>query len=140
VVATHIRLRPRVADPDPHYDDVTATVAAFLVERRQRALDAGVTSERIILDAGLDLGKTAAQSLQLLRDSAELASLGPLLLSASNKTFLGAMFDLDVLDRREASLAAAALGVTAGCRVLRVHDVQGTVRVRDALERVMEMA
>jgi dihydropteroate synthase len=50
------------------------------------------------------------------------------------------MFDLDVLDRREASLAAAALGVTAGCRVLRVHDVQGTVRVRDALERVMEMA
>jgi dihydropteroate synthase len=76
----------------------------------------------------------------LLRDSAELASLGPLLLSASNKTFLGAMFDLDVLDRREASLAAAALGVTAGCRVLRVHDVQGTVRVRDALERVMEMA
>ena len=140
VVATHIRLRPRVADPDPHYDDVTATVAAFLVERRQRALDAGVTSERIILDAGLDLGKTAAQSLQLLRESAELASLGPLLLSASNKTFLGAMFDLDVLDRREASLAAAALGVTAGCRVLRVHDVQGTVRVRDALERVMEMA
>jgi dihydropteroate synthase len=140
VVATHIRLRPRVADPDPHYDDVTATVAAFLVERRQRALDAGVTSERIILDAGLDLGKTAAQSLQLLRDSAELASLGPLLLSASNKTFLGAMFDLGVLDRREASLAAAALGVTAGCRVLRVHDVQGTVRVRDALERVMEMA
>ena len=140
VVATHIRLRPRVADPDPRYDDVTATVVAFLSDRRQRALDAGVASERIILDAGLDLGKTAAQSLQLLRDSAQLAALGPLLLSASNKTFLGVMFDLDVMDRREASLAATALGVAAGCRVLRVHDVRATVRVRDALERVMEMA
>lgn len=140
VVATHIRLQPRVADPDPRYDDVTATVVDFLRERRQRALDAGVASDRIILDAGLDLGKTAAQSLQLLRDSAQLATLGPLLLSASNKTFLGVMFDLDVLERREPSLGAAALGIAAGCRVLRVHDVRGTVRVRDALERVLEMA
>ena len=137
VVATHIRLRPRVADPDPHYDDVTATVRSFLAERRQRAIDAGVARDRIILDAGLDLGKTAAQSLQLLRDSAQLAAEGPLLLSASNKTFLGAMFDLDVLERREPSLAAAALGIAAGCRVLRVHDVRGTVRVRDALEHVL---
>ena len=138
VVATHIRLRPRVADPDPRYDDVTATVADFLVERRRRAIDAGVAPEQVIIDAGLDLGKTAAQSLQLLRDSHRLAALGsPLLLSASNKTFLGVMFDLDVLHRREASLAAAALGVTQGCRVLRVHDVKGTVRVRDALAAVM---
>ena len=140
VVATHIRLRPRVADPHPHYDDVTATVIDFLRERRRRALVAGIAAERIILDAGLDLGKTAAQSLQLLRDSALIAAHGPLLLSASNKTFLGVMFDLDVLERREASLAAAALGISAGCRVLRVHDVKGTVRVRDTLERVMESA
>jgi dihydropteroate synthase len=140
VVATHIRLAPRVADPDPHYDDVTASVLEFLTDRRQRALDAGIPAERIILDAGLDLGKTAAQSLQLLRDSARFAELGPLLLSASNKTFLGVMFDLDVLNRREPSLAAGALGIAGGCRVLRVHDVKGTVRVRDALMRVMEMA
>jgi dihydropteroate synthase len=141
VVATHIRLAPRVADPDPHYDDVTRTVCDFLIERRQWALDAGVTSERIIVDAGLDLGKTAAQSLQLLRDSSRLAALGaPLLLSASNKTFLGVMFDLAVTDRREPSLAATALGIASGCRVVRVHDVAGTVRVRDVLARVLEVA
>lgn len=138
VVATHIRLRPRVADPDPYYDDVTATVLAYLRDRHQRALDAGVASDRIIFDAGLDLGKSAAQSLQLLRDSAELATLGPLLLSASNKTFLGVIFERDILDRREPSLAAAALGVVGGCRVLRVHDVAATVRVRDALACVLE--
>ena len=141
VVATHIRLAPRVADPDPHYDDVTRTVCDFLIERRQWALDAGIGRERIIVDAGLDLGKTAAQSLQLLRDSSRLAALGaPLLLSASNKTFLGVMFDLVVTERREPSLAATTLGIASGCRVVRVHDVVGVVRVRDALARVLEAA
>ena len=138
VVATHIRLRPRVADPDPHYEDVSATVRDFLLDRRQRALDAGLTPDRVLLDAGLDLGKTAGQSLQLLRDSAQLAALGPVLLSASNKTFLGTMFGLGVLERREASMSAVAVGVAGGCRVLRVHDVRATVRVRDALEKVLE--
>ncbi len=134
VVATHIRLAPRVPDPDPHYDDVTGTVVAFLAERRDRALAAGIAPERVVLDAGLDLGKSTAQSLTLLRDSPVLAALGsPLLLSASNKTFLGDLFGLTVTERREASLAAVALGVLGGCRILRVHDVTGTVRVRDAL-------
>ncbi|MBU6234078.1 MAG: dihydropteroate synthase, partial [Acidobacteria bacterium] len=139
VVATHIRLRPRVADPTPQYDDLVGTVREFLIDRRDRARSAGVSDDRIILDAGFDLGKTAAQSLELLRHSAELAELGsPLLLSASNKTFLGVMFDLPVTERREPTLAASALGITAGGRVLRVHDVRGTVRVRDALARLSE--
>ncbi len=139
VVATHIRLAPRVADPTPHYDDVTATVRDFLLERRRRALAAGVGEDRIVLDAGLDLGKTAGQSLKLLRESATLADLGaPLFLSASNKTFLGVMFDLAVTERREATLAATALGIAAGARVVRVHDVAGSVRVRDTLHAILE--
>jgi dihydropteroate synthase len=137
VVATHIRLAPRVADPEPHYDDVVAEVARFLGERADRARAAGIAPERIVLDAGLDLGKTAAQSLTLLRASAVLASRGyPLLLSASNKTFLGLTLDLELTERREASLGAAALGIAWGCRILRVHDVKGTCRVRDALAAV----
>ncbi len=140
VVATHIRLAPRVADPTPYYDDVTTTVCDFLAERRQWALDAGIENDRIIVDAGLDLGKTAAQSLQLLRDSARLAALGsPLLLSASNKTFLGVMFDLEVTQRREPSLAATAVGIAGGSRVIRAHDVVGSVRIRDAFARLMEV-
>jgi dihydropteroate synthase len=137
VVATHIRLAPRVADPEPHYDDVVADVAAFLLARADRARAAGIPPERIVLDAGLDLGKTADQSLTLLRASATLAALGyPLLLSASNKTFLGLTLDLELTERRQASLGAAALGIAWGCRILRVHDVKGTCRVRDALAAV----
>jgi dihydropteroate synthase len=139
VVATHIRLRPRVADPTPTYDDLTKSVTEFLLERRQWARAAGLSDEQIVLDAGLDLGKTAAQSLQLLRDTDVLAALGsPLLLSASNKTFLGAIFHLEVDERREASLAATSIGVALGCRIVRVHDVAGAIRVRDTLARLAE--
>src|SRR5579863_3325245 len=137
VVATHIRLAPRVPDPEPVYADVVADVAEFLGERAERARVAGIPDTRIVLDAGLDLGKTAEQSLVLLRGSDVLSSFGlPLLLSASNKTFLGRLFDLEITDRREASIAASALGISLGCRVLRVHDVAGTRRVVDVLEAV----
>jgi dihydropteroate synthase len=139
VVATHIRLAPRVRDPEPHYDDVVADVAAFLVDRAERARAAGLAADQIVLDAGLDLGKTAAQSAVLLRESERLAGLGyPLLLSASNKTFLGVLLDRAVDARRAASLTAVAYGVSHGCRIVRVHDVAGTVRVVRLVERLLE--
>ena len=139
VVATHIRLAPRVRDPEPHYDDLVGDVAAFLVERAERALAAGLAPDQVVLDAGLDLGKTAAQSAVLLRESDRLAALGyPLLLSASNKTFLGVLLDLAVEARRAPSLAAVAYGVAHGCRIVRVHDVAGTVRVVRVIERILE--
>ncbi|HQT99051.1 MAG TPA: dihydropteroate synthase [Acidimicrobiales bacterium] len=139
VVATHIRLRPRVADPEPVYENVTTSVREFLLERRAWAHDAGLSAAQVILDAGLDLGKTARHSLQLLRESDQLATLGsPLLLSASNKTFLGVLLDQSVSERRESSLAASALGIASGCRIVRVHDVAGTVRVRNTLSALLE--
>ena len=143
VVATHIRLAPRVRDPEPEYpnDDVVTAVCDFLLDRAQRAEQAGIPPARIVLDAGLDLGKTWEQSLELLRASSRLADLGyPLLLSASNKTFLGRFLDLEIDERGEASLAAAALGVTLGCRIVRAHDVRGTRRVCDVLAAVLEAA
>ena len=139
VVATHIRLGPRVADPEPAYEDVVGTVRAFLVERARRAEEAGIPKERVVIDAGLDLGKTAAQSLVLLQQSRRLAELGyPLLLSASNKTFLGRLLGLGLDERREASLATAAIGVAGGCRIVRAHDVRGTRRVCDVLAALLE--
>ncbi len=141
VVATHIRLQPRVPDPEPHYDDVVHTVADFLVDRARRAEAAGIPPARIVIDAGLDLGKTWEQSLELLRRSERLAMLGyPLLLSASNKTFLGRFLELEIDERNDASLVATAIGVTRGCRIVRAHDVKGTRRVCDVLAAVLEAA
>jgi dihydropteroate synthase len=139
VVATHIRLAPRIPDPEPVYDDVVVAVQEFLVDRARRAEAVGIPPERIVLDAGLDLGKTWQQSLELLRASDRLAALGyPLLLSASNKTFLGKLLDLEIDERRAASMAATALGVARGCRILRVHDVRATRRVADLIAAILE--
>ena len=139
VVATHIRLAPRVRDPEPHYEDLVADVVGFLADRIRMARDAGIPPERIVVDAGLDLGKTAAQSAILLRHSGRLAALGqPVLLSASNKTFLGRLLGLEIDQRRDVSLAAAALGIAYGCRIVRAHDVAGTRRVRDVMAAVLE--
>ena len=138
VVATHIRLKPRVADPEPVYADLVGEVRSFLAERVERARAAGVAPDRIIVDAGLDLGKTPAQSLHLLRSSAALADLGPpLLLSASNKRFLGEVLGLAIDQRRLASHAAHALGIIRGCRLVRVHDVRGARRVAAVLEALL---
>src|SRR6185503_6477704 len=138
VVATHIRLRPRVPDPDPQYDALIADVTAFLLERARRAEAAGLVPEQIVLDAGLDLGKTPAQSAVLLRESAALAGLGyPLLLPASNKRFIGELLDREIDDRRDESLAAVAYGVANGCRIVRVHDVRGSARACRTIEALL---
>ena len=138
VVATHIRLRPRVPDPEPHYDDLVADVRTFLLDRAARAEAVGLAPEQIVLDAGLDLGKSPAQSAVLLRESSVHAALGyPFLLSASNKRFLGELLDRPVDDRRAESLAAVAYGVRCGCRIVRVHDVVGSARVCRMLEALL---
>jgi dihydropteroate synthase len=138
VVATHIRLAPRVRDLEPRYDDVVEAVTERLLELARRAEAHGLDPEQIVLDAGLDLGKTTAHSLVLLGASGKLASFGyVLLLSASNKGFLGESLGLPIGERRDVSLAAAGFGVALGCRVLRVHDVRGTVRVRDMIDAIL---
>ncbi len=139
VVATHIRLAPRVLDPGPVYNDLVGEVRAFLVERAARALAAGIPRRRVVLDPGLDLGKTAPQSLHLLHSSEVFVALGyPLLLAASNKDFLGDTLGLAIDERREATLAAQALGVTFGYRLLRAHDVRGARRVSDMIGAILE--
>jgi dihydropteroate synthase len=138
VVATHIRLRPRVPDPEPHYDDLVADVTAMLLDRARRAEAAGLGPEQIVLDAGLDLGKSPAQSAVLLRETAAHAALGyPFLLSASNKRFIGELLGREVDDRRVESLSALAYGVIAGSRVVRVHDVAGSAHVCRTIEALL---
>jgi dihydropteroate synthase len=140
VVATHIRLGPRIPDPEPVYDEpVVDAVRRFLRDRAERAEAAGIPREQVMIDAGLDLGKTEPQSLALLRAHDRLADLGwPLFLSASNKRFLGELVGTDVTDRREASHAAHALGIALGSRILRAHDVRGARRTADVMAAVLE--
>ncbi len=139
VVATHVRIGPRIPDPEPRYRDVRSEVVEFLRRRAKAALDAGIDSCRIMVDAGLDLGKTPAMSAELMRHSDDLVRLGfTVFLSASNKGFLGELTGTSVDDRTYATLGAHALGIALGCRVLRAHDVVGSRRVADMMSALLE--
>ncbi len=139
VVATHVRIGPRIPDPHPIYDDVRREVTDFLRVRAEQARAAGVARERIMVDAGLDLGKTPMMSTELLHHSDDLVALGfPVFLSASNKGFLGELVGTEVDDRREVTFGAHALGIALGCRILRAHDVKGNRRLADTMSAVLQ--
>lgn len=140
VVACHVRLAPRYADPNPVYADLFGEVKSYLAERVAWAEAAGIPKSSVYADAGLDLGKTPEMSAELLRRSGELGEdLGcPVLLSASNKGFLGVLCDAEIGERGLASAAAHALGTLQGCRILRVHDVRATKVVIETIRRLRE--
>ena len=138
VVATHVRIGPRIPDPQPRYRNVRTEVVEFLRIRAEAAITAGIDRQRIMVDAGLDLGKTPAMSAELMRHSDDLVQLGfTVFLSASNKGFLGELTGTSVDDRTYATLGAHALGIALGCRVLRSHDVVGSRRVADMMSAML---
>src|SRR4029079_9556791 len=108
---------------------------------RQKPRSTRTRGDGILLDAGLDLGKTEPDSLVLLRASDRLPALGyPVYLSASNKRFLGHLLGTEVTDRVDATNAAHALGIALGCRVLRTHDVRAARRVARVMSEVLQAA
>jgi dihydropteroate synthase len=115
---------------EARYTNLIAEVIADLQAAIDRALDAGVSWERLIVDPGFGFGKTAEHNVALLRDLEALRLLGrPVLLGTSRKSTLGKVLDLPAEDRLEATLATTALGIAAGVDIVRVHDVLPNVRV-----------
>ncbi|MGO2585858.1 dihydropteroate synthase [Brachybacterium tyrofermentans] len=135
LVITHSVAAPRQAYPRPQYDDVAEEVREFLAARLERALEAGIDRERIVLDPGPDLNKSTLQTLEVLRDWSEYTAFGlPVLAALSRKDVIGESLGLPKEERLEGSLAAAAWAVHQGARILRVHDVQATARFVQMLE------
>lgn len=120
----HTRVAPKTKAL-PGYDDVVADVVELLAERSRAARERGVPDDRLLLDPGIDLAKTPAESVAVLRRLSELDPLGrPLLLAISRKDFVGALTGRPPAARDAGTLAAVepALDVAGGA-VLRVHDV-----------------
>ena len=135
LVITHTRAKPKVKDYGDH-GDVVEDVIAFLSERIEVAVGAGV--EEVVLDPGLDLGKTTSESVAILARLGELEVLGrPLLLAVSRKDFVGAITGRRPGERDAGTLGAIEplLDLSVGT-LLRVHDVAGArdfLAVREAL-------
>jgi dihydropteroate synthase len=128
----HMLGDPRTMQDDPHYEDVVGDIKAFLEERMEFAVRAGIAEERILLDPGIGFGKTVEHNLELLRRLGEFLELGrPLLIGTSRKSFLGRLTGRDCApDRVAATVATNVLAYERGARVFRVHDV---APVHDAL-------
>jgi dihydropteroate synthase len=142
LVVTHTRVPPKTKG-FPDYPDVLADVATLLSERAETAVELGVERDALVLDPGIDLAKTPAESVELLRRLPELRSLGrPLLLAVSRKDFVGALTGRPPAARDAGTLAALGAAVDGGADVLRVHDVAAArdyLQVRAALDGEAEV-
>lgn len=134
VCLMHMQGEPRSMQQAPDYDDVVYDVKMFLEQRMARCNEAGIDSQRLLLDPGFGFGKTVRHNYQLLQRLATFHEYGlPLLVGVSRKSMLGAVTDTTVDDRLAASIAGATIAAMKGAQIVRVHDIKYTV---DAMQVV----
>lgn len=137
VVVSHTGGLPPRTDPvkvtyGPDPLDVVRDVLRTLAAGARTAQQAGIPTERILVDPTLDFGKTTAHSLEVLRHTADIAALGfPILQALSRKDFVGESLGLEPDERLEGTLASTAVAAWLGATVFRAHDVRATRRVVD---------
>jgi dihydropteroate synthase len=138
LVLMHMLGTPRTMQRDPTYGDVVDEVRAFLAERIEVAVAAGVAEQRIWVDPGIGFGKTVEHNLALLRRLGELRELGrPIVIGTSRKSFLGAITGREVDRRLGGSVASNVIALAAGAEVFRVHDVLAARQALDVAETIL---
>ena len=138
LICTHtggvqVRTRPHRIE----YDDVVAAVITDTVAYAERAMAAGVPRESLVIDPAHDFGKNTFHSLEITRRLGEMVATGwPVLVSLSNKDFVGESLNLPVGERLIGTLAATAVCALAGARIYRVHEVVETRQVVDMVATI----
>ncbi len=138
LVCTHTGgVTPRTRPFRIEYGDVVAAAIADTTAYAGRAVAAGVDPASVLIDPAHDFGKNTFHSLELTRRLDEMVATGwPVLVSLSNKDFIGETLDRPVGERLVGTLAATALCARAGARVYRVHEVEETRQVLDVVASV----
>lgn len=133
IVLMHMQGEPATMHQDPRYTDVVAEVREFLVGRASAAIDEGVAQEDIFIDPGIGFGKSREHNLALLARLDQLVATGfPVLLGTSRKRFMGSICNVERFsDLVGATCATTAVGVMAGVRMFRVHDVRANRQALD---------
>lgn len=128
---------PRTRPFRVEYDDVVADILTSTVGQAERAVSMGVDRERVLIDPAHDFGKNTWHSLEATRRLPELVATGwPVLVSLSNKDFVGESLDLPVGERLVGTLAATAVSAWLGAQVYRVHEVTPTRQVLDMVSTI----
>jgi dihydropteroate synthase len=138
IVCTHTGgVRPRTRPHRMEYDDVMAAVLDGVTGYAERAVKAGVDPRSVVVDPAHDFGKNTFHSLEVTRRLDELVATGwPVLVSLSNKDFVGETLDLPVGERLTGTLATTAVCALAGARIFRVHEVVETRQVVDMVSTI----
>lgn len=138
LVCTHTGgVTPRTRPFRVEYDDVVGDVLDSIVGQAERAVAMGVDRERILIDPAHDFGKNTLHSLEVTRRLDELTATGwPVLVSLSNKDFVGETLDRPVGERLVGTLATTAISAWHGAHVYRVHQVPETRQVLDMVSTI----
>ena len=133
LVCTHTGgVTPRTRPHRIEYADVVADAIASTVGQAERAVALGVDRRSVVIDPAHDFGKNTFHSLEVTRRLGEMTATGwPVLVSLSNKDFVGETLDRPVGERLLGTLAATAVCASAGARIYRVHEVPETRQVVD---------
>jgi dihydropteroate synthase len=139
IVCTHTGgAIPRTRPYRVEYDDVVRSAIDDTVAYAERAVAAGVARESVVIDPAHDFGKNTFHSLEITRRLGEMVDTGwPVLVSLSNKDFVGETLDKAVGERLTGTLAATAICAWAGARIYRVHQV---VETRETVDMVNTIA
>jgi len=136
-VLMHMQGTPQTMQINPVYDDVVRQVRAYLVERAQAAVAAGIDPQRVVIDPGIGFGKSVAHNVALLAGLESLVRTGwAVLIGASRKRFLSSLSDdaTGADQRLGGSLACVGRAVSAGVQIVRVHDVGATRGFIDTIQ------
>jgi len=138
LVCTHAGgARPRSRPHRVAYQDVMADILKATVGLAERAVAAGVRREAVLIDPGHDFGKNTRHSLEATRRLPEMTATGwPVLVSLSNKDFVGETLDRPLKERLIGTLATTAVSAWLGARVYRVHEVGETRQVLDMVAAI----
>jgi dihydropteroate synthase len=119
------------------YEDVMDSVIEDTISYAERAISGGVHEDSVIIDPAHDFGKNTFHSLEVTRRIGEMVQTQwPVLVSLSNKDFVGEALDLPVGHRLYGTLAATAWCAQAGARIFRVHEVRETRQVVDMVNTI----
>lgn len=140
VILMHKKGRPLDMQNNPVYDDVVNEVYAYLAQRIEFALSAGIKKDKIIIDPGIGFGKTVDHNLQLVKNIDKFNSLGVrVLLAASRKTFIGKVLDIDSpVERIYGDTAVIAYAAVKGVNMLRVHEVAAASQIIKMIQAIMD--
>ena len=140
VCLMHMQNQPQTMQNEPTYTDVVAEVLAFLAERKNSCMSAGIGSKKIILDPGFGFGKTLAHNLTLFSAIDQFVGTGhPVLVGVSRKAMIGQMLGLEHTEQRlMGSVALALLAAQRGAAILRVHDVLETKHAIDVWQTTIQ--